>query len=213
MTTLEELKNINQLLHKGQLKDALDRVQSLETKIISQHYRVAKAMILKTSSRITQKFKAQELLQNVINEEITEHKLTVYAMFNLCELLIDELKLYGETEVLQKVKVLLTQIYDIALHQQSSQLIVQSLLLQAKFALADGDAQLADELLKQAKLKSEESGLQQFRIQITQEQEILHNEIEKWTRLINQNTPLKVRIEQARLSEYVTKAISLLDKP
>lgn len=70
----------------------------------------------------------------------------------------------------------------------------------------DGDAQGADQLLEQAKINAEERGLDQLQIKITQEQEKLQNELEKWSELIEKNVPLKERLEQAQVEEYLKEA-------
>ncbi|UCE12310.1 MAG: tetratricopeptide repeat protein [Candidatus Heimdallarchaeota archaeon] len=184
--------------------------QNLDNKMISQHYRIAKALTLKTGKRISEKAEAQELLQQVVSEEIVNHDLTVRAMLNLCEILLDELKVYGDTDVFNQVKTLLTGIFNIALQQQAAQLIVQSHLLQAKFALIEGNANAADDLLEQARINAEERGLTQLILQINTEQEILHNEVDKWLELFARNAPIKERVEQTRLGEYIAHAIRYL---
>lgn len=179
-------------------------------KMISQHYRVAKALVLKAGKRISAKAEAQELLQQVVTEEIINYDLTVRAMLNLCEILLDELKVYGDTDVFQQVKSLLRHIHNIALQQQAAQLIVQSHLLQAKFALIEGNANAADHLLEQARINAEERGLTQLVLQVNTEQEILHNEVDRWLELFARNAPIKERIEQTRFSEYIAQAIRYL---
>jgi hypothetical protein len=124
--------------------------------------------------------------------------------------LIEELKFYGEREVLQQIKALLTQIHDIALNQQHPTLIVESLLLSGKFSLVEGDAQRADQLLKKAKINAEERGLTQLSVQIVQEQEKLRNELDKWSELIEKNTPLKERLEKAQIVNYLKDAQELV---
>lgn len=61
-------------------------------------------------------------------------------------------------------------------------------------------------------IKLTEKGLYQLNSQIIQEQENLRNEMDKWDELIARSAPLKERIEQARLTEYISKAIQLLPK-
>lgn len=70
----------------------------------------------------------------------------------------------------------------------------------------DGDAQGADQLLEQAKINAEERGLDQLQIKISKEQEKLQTELEKWSELIEKNVPLKERLEQAQVEEYLREA-------
>lgn len=175
-------------------------------KIFEQMCKLAEAVILKTSPRMTEKVKALEMLQQLVKDEMVFLDVTITAMLNLCELLIAELKFYGEKEVLTQIRSLLTQIHDIALSQQLSPLMVESLILRAKFSLVDGDAQGADQLLEQAKLNAEERGLDLFQVRITNEQENLQNDLKKWIRLTERNTPLKERLEYAQFEDYLKEA-------
>ncbi|MFX0204857.1 MAG: tetratricopeptide repeat protein, partial [Candidatus Hodarchaeota archaeon] len=175
-------------------------------KIINQRYRVVKALMLKTSTRMSKRVEAQEILQKIVDEDILDHFLTMRAMLNLCELLIDELKMYGDPDVFRQIKAHLTRIHDIALHQRSYPLIVEVLLLRAKFTLIDGDAQGAHQLLEQAKINAKERGLNQLHMKIIKEQEIFQNELEKWSVLIERNAPLKERLDQARIEDYLKNA-------
>jgi hypothetical protein len=175
-------------------------------KTINQRYRVAKALMLKTSTRMSKRAEAQGILQKIVDEDIVDHFLTMRAMLNLCELLIDELKMYGDPGVFRQIQALLTRIHDIAVHQRSSPLIVEVLLLKAKFTLVDGDAQGAHQLLAQAKIKAKGRGLNQLHIKIIKEQEILRTELEKWSELIEKNAPLKERLDQARIEDYLKSA-------
>ncbi|MHA2203448.1 MAG: tetratricopeptide repeat protein [Candidatus Hodarchaeales archaeon] len=178
-----------------------------ENKLINQQFRVAEALLLKISTRMTQKAKAQEILQQLVDEEIVDHSLTVLAMLNLCELLLDELKLSGEMEVLLQVKELLTEIHEIGLQQQSSQLIVQSIILKAKFLLIDGDFEDAQDHFELARITADERGLQNLVSKITEEQENLLREVDKWAEMIEKNAPLRDRIKLAKLDEYISEII------
>ncbi len=177
--------------------------------IISQWYRLAKSLLLKKGTRITDKVKAQEILEQMVNEEIIWFSITVRAMLDLCELLIDEFKLYGEGEVLQQVSVLLERIHDIAHKQHATPLIAQSLLLQAKFSLVEGNAQRADQLLEQARLITIESGLEILCTKVSEEQRQLRIELDKWNALIQRNAPLRERLELAKLTDYIGEALKV----
>ncbi len=196
--------------NRDQAHHYLQRLQQINehetNKIITQICKLAEALILKASARMSEKAKALEMLQQLVKDDIVFLDTTLTAMLNLCELLIAELKFYGEKEVLQQIKGLLTQIYDIAFNQHLSPLMVESLILRAKFSLVEGDAQGADQLLEQAKINAEERGLDQLQLKITNEQEKLQNELHKWSELSEKNAPLKERLEQAQIEAYLKEA-------
>ena len=216
----------------------LNQINSKEENIlINQQYRVAESLLLKTKNRLIYKAKAQEILQNIIDEDeivnldIRFKKSFILAIFNLCELLIDELKCYGEREVLIQIKALLAKIFDfISLLQEyrsyyysyisyySSfyshislnlpdwhQLLIRSLLLKVKLSLIDGDAESAFSIIEQAMVFSSKRGLKKLHLEVIEEKKNLSNELEKWKELYIRNAPLRDRIEKAKLDEYIPK--------
>lgn len=199
-----------------QAKSYLNRLQLLNEQEgnlgISLYYRLAKGALLKKSPRITDKSKAQEIFQLIADEKEVPIWQKFYAMLNLCELLIDELKIYGEEEVLKQVRSLLNRINDLALEQHVTPVIVQSLTLQAKFSLVEGNAQQADQLLERAKLTAAESGFELLGAKVSEEQKQLHRELDKWNAINQSSAPLKERLELARMTDYITEALKFLPK-
>ncbi|MHA2295676.1 MAG: hypothetical protein ACXADA_06630 [Candidatus Hodarchaeales archaeon] len=120
-------------------------------KTISQYARLSKAIILKTSPRMRDKGKAQDIYQQVTEEEIIDFEITYDAMLNLCELLLFESKTLGEKVVLQEAKILVQQLDEQARQQQSFSSVVEILLLQAKLSLVEGDLTTSVEFLKKQK--------------------------------------------------------------
>ncbi|MFX0170891.1 MAG: hypothetical protein ACFE9L_03125 [Candidatus Hodarchaeota archaeon] len=83
------------------------------------------------------------------------------ATLNLCELLLFELKsssdeITEESEIFQEIKNLLDNLASSALQQHSIPLLVNTLILQAKFALVEGDLTEAMDLLNRAKAAADE---------------------------------------------------------
>ncbi|MFW9916287.1 MAG: hypothetical protein ACFFGZ_11840, partial [Candidatus Thorarchaeota archaeon] len=57
---------------------------------------------------------------------------------------------------------------------------------------------------------SENVGLKTLRDQAEQEQECIRIEIEKWEALLARNAPLRERLEQAKLAEYIRDALRVM---
>ncbi|MHA2097643.1 MAG: tetratricopeptide repeat protein, partial [Candidatus Kariarchaeaceae archaeon] len=91
--------------------------QKIENAYIDLLYRLAESMILKNSGRSKYKIDAQRKLEKIVEEEIIDFRLTIFAMINLCELLLEELKFYGEKEVMEEVQNLSEKISYIAREQ------------------------------------------------------------------------------------------------
>ena len=177
-----------------------------DNRIISQRYRLAKALVLKNSRRAKMKGKSSEILEELISEEIIDHSLTVRAMFELSELLIDELRAYGEEEVFYEVKELIQSLDEIANKQNSYSLIIDILILLAKLSMVEGDLIASQQFLDRVELIAKEKEIEYLANKVLQEKEQLKTQYEKWESLIQSNAPFGARLEQAQLAEYITAA-------
>ncbi|MHA2368664.1 MAG: tetratricopeptide repeat protein [Candidatus Hodarchaeales archaeon] len=203
---------------KGSRKQAqqyLERLQHIheqeDHKGLSQAYRVAQALVLKASPRIRDKVRAQELLQQIAEEEeMIDFYNTQLAMVNLCELLLDELKAYGELNVLQEASSLVDRLYSLAQDRHSLSLVVSSLILKAKFAMIEGDLIAATRYLEQARVTAEEKNLGQLAEKATAETRQLEAQFDTWEQLIQRNAPIKERVEHARIADYLNDVEKLV---
>ncbi|MFW9915016.1 MAG: tetratricopeptide repeat protein [Candidatus Thorarchaeota archaeon] len=178
-----------------------------ENKLVSQKYRLARALMLKTSGRIVKKGEAQILLQHIADEEIIKHDTTVEAMLNLCELLIAELGVSGNEEILTDIDSLLNDLHDIASDQHIFEWLARTHLLRSKVALLELDIKEARNLLAQAQLIAEETGLINLAMTISSEFDSLLKEQAKWDKYVDQNASMRERLELARLEELVTRMV------
>ncbi len=141
---------------------------------------------------------------------LRDFTITQLAMLNLCELLLDELKTYGEINVLQEAKSLVDKLYSLAQDRHSHSLVVNSLILKAKFAMIEGDLTTAAQYLEQAKVNAEEKSLGRLAEKVTTEKHQLEAQYDTWEQLIQRNAPFHERVEHARLSEYLNRAEKLI---
>ena len=149
------------------------------------------------------KAKAQIILQELVQEEVIEHATTVVAIHALCELLIFELRSTGDPVVLEEAKALVNHLYEIAQKHPSFSLIVNVLLLQANFALLEGNVKLATQLLSQALITAEEKELTGHIKKVKTEQSIIRSELDKWKKMVESNASIYERLEQARMDQYL----------
>ncbi|MHA2168995.1 MAG: tetratricopeptide repeat protein [Candidatus Kariarchaeaceae archaeon] len=174
---------------------------------INQRYRLANALLLKTSTRRKEKSEAQILFEEIAEEKISDHMITIFAMLNLCELLIDELYLYGDTEILMEIKQLIQKLFTTAKDKNSHSLLGETYLLQAKLALVDTDITKAQQLLTQAQLSCEEKGLQKLAMKASAEHDVLLAELNKWEELMQKQAPLQERLTQAKIADLMQSVI------
>jgi len=207
---------ITVLIDKNALEEAkshLNRILQLEkesdNRMISQYSQLAKGLILKQNPRIKEKVKAQELLKNLLADEDLFFDMKVIAMLSYCEILIEELKLYGAPEVLNQIKSLMAELHENAHKEHNPHLMVQSLLLQTKLLLVEGNLQETEKLLLQAKEKATEIGLTQLENEITREIQNFHDEINKWTVLMKQASLIE-RLEEVQIKKYIQDAKKII---
>ena len=109
------------------------------------------ALKQKKSTRIKDKAKAQEFLENILEEEIFPFWYQELVLINLCDLLLDEYKLFNDHEVLVDLNKTLTKIQMKAEEQNSNKLIVEALIIQSKLAFVEGSMSNSEISLQKAK--------------------------------------------------------------
>jgi hypothetical protein len=175
-------------------------------------------LILKTSVRIKDKARAQQLFQEIIEDPKFEREFEIYltdskktALLNFCELLFFELKsspdeITEEGEVFQEAKHIVDTLAALAQQKHSFPLLVNTQILQAKFALIEGNITTAIQLLDQAKAIAEKSGLTSLLNQAQQEKQTVVKDINELRKMIENNATITERIEKLELMEYLQEA-------
>jgi tetratricopeptide (TPR) repeat protein len=199
--TLEMGDNDKAKEYLAQLEEA-SRIEEKNT-----DYQLAKALVLKNSSRMRDKARAQDIFESIANDE--DNFLNV-ALFNLCDLLIFEYKGTEDTELLSEIKLLTQRLFDVGKKRNEPRNIIKALLLNSKLSLLDGNLDSAEMILDKAYEIASHSGLTNFKHQIEQEKSQIKDELEKWDSLLARNAPVRERIEQAALEEYMQKALRMI---
>ncbi len=187
------------------VQDYLAKFQQInkttDVRSVNQRFRLAQALSLKISRHSRDKTKAIVLLEQIIEEEIVDHSLTVKAMVNLCDLLIQELKEKAEMELLNEIKDLLQKLKIIAEEQSSDSILAEVYRLEALLALAELDLKETRLLLEKGYTIAEKKGLTSIVSSIREEQERLTEKIELWESLQERKAPLKETLEHVKIEE------------
>ena len=187
----------------------LKRLQQInnqeDIKIIGQRYRVAEALVLKMSIRSRDRAKAELLLNQVVEEEIVAHELTVIALLGLCDLLLVDLQISGDTEILESLHEFLNRLLQIVADQNSFWLMAEAHVLHSKLALLNLDVMEARRLLTEAQRIADERGLGQLAIKISNEHDALLDELNAWDDLTKRQAPLTKRANLARIGDHVER--------
>ncbi|MFX0066458.1 MAG: tetratricopeptide repeat protein [Candidatus Hermodarchaeota archaeon] len=194
-----------------QAQTYLDQLQQLQARTPNKKIhllsRLAEALVLKQSPRMTQKSQAQMILEEITNEDIIDFERTALALVHLCDLLLFELKTSGQPEVLQEVNALTQRLLESAKQQHSYWLLTETYVLQSRLALLDLDFQRGQRLLDQAQLLAEEKGLQRLAIKISSEQDQFQVQLAQWEQLLARQAPLKERLELAQLETQLMRMV------
>ena len=177
-------------------------------KLISQHYRLIKAFQLKNSPRNVKKVEAQQIFQQISQENVIDYELTVFATLNLCEMLIEELYTSNASEILVEIKNLIKKLFDMATIQNSYPLLIEIDILESKLALVELNISEAKEFLLKADYIAKAKQLHQLIIRISDELDAFLEQVNMWERFANQNIGLKERIELSRLFSTINHTIN-----
>jgi len=167
--------------------------------------RLLEALILKMSTRTRNRAKAEELLKQIIEEEITLGQTTVDALINLCDLFLGELRITNDEEVIDELKPFISKLANIAEITDSSWLLTETYLLQSKISLITLDIRETQRLLTQAQQISKRFGLTQLNVKIATEQDDLLKKIDLWEKLKELDAPMSERMELARMDDQIER--------
>ncbi len=178
-----------------------------DNQVINQRYRVAQALSLKASKRTRHKLKAIEILEQVANEEISDHSVTVTAMIHLCDLLFTELKMTGEEELLVEIKDLTQRLLEIAQQQSSHALLAETYLLRSKLALIELNLGQAQKLLTKAYQIAKEKDLQMLAQTVIHERDVLQSQMQQWESIIKENPSQRDLIDLTGIDGFLEQMI------
>ena len=188
----------------NQYQEQLQRIAtSFPRPEVMLYQKLVDALILKRNHRMSQKARALDFFSEISNSPVIHHDLTVFAMLNLSELLVAELKSFGEPEVLAEVKELSHKLQTIGEEQNSAQVQIEALLLQTKLALLEFDMDHAKQLLENAHTIATSTKLPLMLKKITQERQKFEQVFNHWKDFADQNVSMLERIELTEIQEYI----------
>ncbi|MFW9994187.1 MAG: tetratricopeptide repeat protein [Candidatus Odinarchaeota archaeon] len=211
-------------IERNKFSDARKYYQRLEliskkeqNKIVQRRSQLAKAILLKRGCQIDQELdftilidwltklvEAKTILREIVNDKVTEYKVTTYSIYELCEILLLELKVLGKESALEEITDLSNFLLQIALEQEIHPLFIQASLLSSRIALIDLDIERARSLLAQARQACEKRGLLGLGRVIVREEERLLNQLNTWQELTKKENSIYERLEQARLEQLIS---------
>ena len=174
-------------------------------KEIDEYFRVAKALVLKNSTRMRDKVKAEEIFKEFVNEDSVDFQLTIIALLNWCELLLHELSINNDPEVLKEIQPIIKKLLHLEEQQYDYISIAKTYLLQAKLALIQFKLKEAQQFLTQAQQIAQQKGLQLLAMKISAEHDELLNQLDLWESLHKRSNQISMveRFKYAKLNEQM----------
>jgi tetratricopeptide (TPR) repeat protein len=171
------------------------------------NYKFIKALILKTSSRIRDKAKAEELFKELIETDTIAFDAIIKAHIHLCEILLMEYRIDNDSEILAEINHYIAKLLTIAEKQHSYYVFCETFLLQAKLALLNFEIKSARLFLTQAQKIAETYGMKRLAMKISFEHDELLKRLTLWERLKETEAPFSERWKLAGLNEQMEKMI------
>ena len=203
---------INALIDNNELQQAqkyLDYFHKIFIEVNEKHvtnfYKLASALMLKTDTRIRKWIEAEQLLEQILEEEELAPLLRLIALLNLAELLLRELQHSGNKEILQEIEKTFTKLYAIAEKEHFYNLLINTLRLQSQLALVELSPQKALQFLSQALIISKDKKLEKLTEEITSEQQKLIEQIAKWEGFQEKKAPISETLKHVKLENGIKR--------
>ncbi|MFW9902172.1 MAG: tetratricopeptide repeat protein [Candidatus Thorarchaeota archaeon] len=180
------------------------RSKDTDLEIMYQYY---KANMLKRSSRIRDRAKAEELLKQLLDKIPTRFNIFIDAYIDLCDLLLSEYRIDQNPEVFKELNHNIAQLLTIAENSNSYLIFCETFILQAKLALIDLDIGTARRYLTQAQKIADSYGIKRLAMKISYEHDELLKKLDIWEKLKKSKAPLSERIKLAQLDEQMESMV------
>ena len=170
---------------------------------ISFWYLMAKAYMMKTSTRMRDRVEAQALFKELIDR--ASEDVLIFSLSNLCDLLLEELSMNNDPEILDEINPLITKSLDIAETAHNYFWLAETKLLQAKLALIQMNIEEAKKLMVEAQRIADLHGLNLLGWGISSEHDKLLDQIDVWDKVKKEEAPISERIKLASTSGVIER--------
>jgi len=170
-------------------------------------YNMTKALILKSSKRFRDRALAEEIFKAIFEDENNIFNNRLLALVDLCELLLNELRITNDINIVDEIKPLIIKLLNFAEIINSFYYLIEANILQAKLALINFEINKTRRFLIKAQRMAERHGYTELVIEIADLHKELMQQSEMWDYLKKINAPISKRMELAHLSENLNNLI------
>ncbi len=165
--------------------------------------KLLRALTIKASERLHQKFAAIPLFESLINEPVVNGRLTMIAMNQFCELLMQELEYTNNPDVLMEAHGLLERMIQVSKEQSLHVSYVQSLILQSKLEIIQRNLKRAQSLLELAKEFAEKHDMAVLLQEVDKQLSKIRILVREWKDNLDHNLEFAELLEQSEILDYL----------
>ncbi len=206
---------INILVSKDQLFEAKEHLQIAKDTALDQkdtmiyyYSLLSEVVLLRNENRFSSLGRAYDILQEIISKNLVYQEITIHAMLNLCEILLNELKYSGKEEILEDLDDLTDKLLEIAEQQFSHSLLAEVYWLKGRLALVNADLDKARGFLSTAQSIAEVQNLENLARKISNDHDNLLSQLNMWKNLIDEDVSLADRIQESKIDKLVASMIN-----
>ncbi|MCG3256022.1 MAG: tetratricopeptide repeat protein [Candidatus Heimdallarchaeota archaeon] len=195
-----ELNNIKEARKYFESLDLIN--EEIKNKHVSQNHKYSEALILKTSSNLRDKVKAELLFEQLVEEDIL-YPILIQVLLHLCDILLLEMKETNEPEVLKKIYKHVNRLQELSEKNKSHVLLVETLRLKAQLSLLEFDVEEARTLLLDAQNIAQKNGLDRLVLTLLKQQEDLIKQSIELKKLEKTSSSISHRMSVVKLEDTV----------
>lgn len=184
-------------------KELVERTNNIN---ITGSYNYNRALVLRSKIRLTYVVQAQTILEEQLSDPKLSAEIRLKTMVLLAEILLEEVKITNNDEVFEILKQMIDKLYRIGVSTEAYNIIINTLILQSKFALIDGDFVAAMNNLDKAASYCEIKGLTSLAKKVANDRKSFEENITKWRAIEKQTPDLYDKIMMASIQEYLQDA-------
>ncbi|MDH5400906.1 MAG: hypothetical protein OEY49_00325 [Candidatus Heimdallarchaeota archaeon] len=165
-----------------------------------------KALFLKYSKRTLQKAEAERILRELIKRPSP----WPVNILHLCDLLVIELKTYGEKEVYEELQEYINLLFEKSLKTFQYSIFSKAVILKSRILIIDGKFTEADSIIKDAISMFETKNLEFLVEELNHEQLKIEGEFNKLKELFETNEQYSDKLDKLQINEYIAMVDKLI---
>ena len=195
---------LNHLEAAKKFLETLDIInKEVKEKEVSQNHKFSEALILKSSSDLRDRLKAEVLFEHLIEEDVS-YPVLIQTLMHLCDLLLLEMKETDDSKVLEKINKHISKLQELSEKNNSHILLVETIRLRAQLALIEFDIDNARALLLKAQSIAQENGFERLVLDLLQQQEKLTKQSIELRNLEKTSSTISERMTVIDINDTVT---------